>query len=85
MDDTSRILTVQDYWYTDDTHADLVEGIYKDGEGPFEQLFLPSPEIQRVKILDSREEENHGSHPEHGQTFPTIDQWYEDKIKLLNK
>ncbi len=85
MDDTSKVMTIRDYWHTDDKHADLVEGTYEEGGGPFGQLFFPSPEIQRVEILESQEEENHGSHPDHGQTFPTIDQWYEDKIKRLNK
>jgi hypothetical protein len=84
MDDTSKIMIVQNYWHTDDRHADLIEGYYEDGSPIDGQLFFPSPEIQEVRILESQKKENHVSHPDHEQTFPTIDRYYEDKIKRLN-
>jgi hypothetical protein len=76
-DKTSFVVFVKDYWYSDEDTTDVVDGvIYTDNPQTDDDLkrcyvgdevvYFPWPEYEKVEILSSSEEENHGSHPEVG-------------------
>jgi hypothetical protein len=76
-DGTNFIANVLDYWWQDDETADVVDAVIEDGPlagGAI--LHFPSPDIERVEILESQEKENHGSHPEIGFEAKNIDKMY---------